>query len=278
MTGRLPAASTSGLKGSSDIDFLQATVLGLIQGATEFLPVSSSAHLAIIEYLWRMPESARLGLAAALHAGTALSLIVFFGRRLVGIIRGAFDSRVEVRQVSIRFIGLVALATVPAVLVGLLLGDVIDRAFSSPATIAGLLLVTGALLYATRLRPGGDRPLDWRRALVIGIAQAAAILPGISRSGATIAVGLLLGLGRDEAFEFSFLLSVPVVVAAAARELVRLDRLAFATGPLVLGIFLAFLSGIGALLLVRRAVVGRRLYLFAFYCWLAGLVGLALVR
>ncbi|HDQ99721.1 MAG TPA: undecaprenyl-diphosphate phosphatase [candidate division WOR-3 bacterium] len=260
------------------MDYYHAIVLGLLQGATEFLPVSSSGHLAILSHISRMPEQARLGLAAALHAGTAVSLLVFFGRRIAAIARDAVRRERAVRNASWRYIGKITLATVPAVLVGLLLLPLIDRAFATMLVVGAMLLVTGTLLLITRLRTEAARPLGWMRALAIGAAQAFAILPGISRSGVTIAAGLLLGLSRREAFEFSFIMSVPIVIVAALRELLRLDRQILAPGPVALGILLAFAAGLGALVLLRRAVLGRRFYLFGIYCWLAGLAVIALLR
>ena len=260
------------------MDYHQAIALGLLQGATEFLPVSSSGHLAILSHIYRMPEQVRLGLTAALHAGTAVSLLVFFSRRIAAIARDAVSREQAVRNASWRYMGKIALATAPAALVGLLLVPFIDRAFAAMLAVGAMLLVTGTLLFITRLRPEAARPLGWGRALAIGAAQAFAILPGISRSGATIAAGLLLGLSRREAFEFSFIMSVPIVIVAALRELVRLDWQILAPGPVALGILLAFVSGLGALVLLRRAVLGRRFYLFGIYCWLAGLAVSAFLR
>lgn len=260
------------------MDYLQAIVLGLAQGVTEFLPVSSSGHLAIVNHLWGMPEAARLGLAAALHVGTACSLLVYFGRRLAGIARDALSPEIPVRRTGWRYIGMIALATVPAALVGLLLDDVIERVFATMPIIGAMLLVTGVLLFVTRFRGRGGERLGWWLALVMGTAQAFAILPGISRSGATIATGLLFGLSREDAFEFSFVMSVPIVLVAALRELVRLDWQAFPPGPVALGVLLAFASGLVALAFLRRVVLGRRFYLFGFYCWLAALAVIASLR
>jgi undecaprenyl-diphosphatase len=258
--------------------WLQALVLGILQGLTEFLPVSSSGHLAIVEHLWSMPESARVALTAVLHIGTALALVVYFAPRLGSVARAAFGRASEVRSESRRTIACIALGSVPAAIVGLFFADAVDAAFSSPTLIGSMLIVTGGLLFATRFARERSVRVVWLTAAIIGLAQAAAILPGISRSGATIAVAVLVGIGREDAFEFSFLLSVPVVFGAAIKELVGLDWALVGPGPVVLGILVAFGAGLGALGLLRRAVLGRRLHWFAYYCWLAGLLVLVLVR
>jgi undecaprenyl-diphosphatase len=167
---------------------------------------------------------------------------------------------------------------VPAAIVGLLLHDRIEVAFASPMLVAAMLLVTGTLLFGIWFVKTDGRPLGWSRAIVIGIAQAIAILPGISRSGATIAAGVYSGVGREESFEFSFLLAVPAILGAALLELRNSELSALNPMTAAAGVLVALMSGILALALLKRAVVGRRLYLFAFYCWLAGLGALVFVR
>jgi len=260
------------------LSILDAVLLGLVQGLTEFLPVSSSGHLAILEHVWRLPEAQRLPLTTMLHLGTAAAMLVFFGRRLAGIIAGCFASQPEARVPSRRMVGYIVLGSVPAALVGLLLEDRIAAAFSSPALVGAMLVVTGAALFGTRFVRAEERRLGWGRALAVGIAQAVAILPGISRSGATIAAGLYMGVGREESFEFSFLLAIPAIVAAALLELRKASLSHLNPASVGLGMMVALIAGLAALVLLRRAVTGRKLYRFAFYCWLAGILSLAFVR
>lgn len=257
---------------------LQAVLLGLVQGATEFLPVSSSGHLLLLEHLMRVPESTRLALTAALHIGTALALFGYFARRIGRLVSGVWSPEAGRRRASLRFAGMILLGSVPAAAVGLGLGDAVDAAFARPWTAGVMLLVTGGLLFATRFARDRRRPVGWRFALVIGLAQAAAVMPGLSRSGATIGVALLLGVGAVEAFEFSFLLSIPAVLGAAGLELAGLDWSLLGPGTLAAGVVAALAAGMGSLILLRRVVVGRRLPLFAVYCWLAGVLVLLLVR
>jgi undecaprenyl-diphosphatase len=260
------------------LDGWQAAVLGLIQGATEFLPVSSSGHLVLLEHVWRLPESARVPLTVALHLGTAAAVVVFFARRVSSILSGAFSPAADVRSQSLRTIGMVSAATLPAVVVGIALGDALDRAFSSPALVAISLIGTGGVLFGTRFARAAGRTLGWRVALAVGLAQAVAVLPGVSRSGATIAAGLYAGLSGDEAFEFSFLLAVPAVLGAAGLELPGFVRSGLDPVSAALGAAVAFASGLLAIWVLRKAVAGKRFWLFSVYCWAAGLAALLFVR
>lgn len=257
---------------------LQAILLGLLQGATEYLPVSSSGHLLLLQHFWAIPQHVRLALTATLHAGTALALLAYFGRTIGGLLASLVGRHRYSGIDGWRKIGYIALGTIPAAAAGLFLESFIVSRASSPASTGAMLLVTAALLLATRwaVREGGR--MSWLPALAIGLAQAVAILPGVSRSGATIGVALLIGIGREEAFEFSFLLSVPVVLAAAVREMIRLDLSVVSPVPLAMGIGTAFVVGLGALTLLRRLVVGRRLWWFSVYCATVGLLVLFLVR
>ncbi len=257
---------------------IEALVLGVVQGTTEFLPVSSSGHLVVLEHIWQVPETARLPLTVALHVGTALAVVVFFARRLVEMATGLAAPDVCRRRASQRMVSSVAVASIPAAAVGLGLGDIVDRAFGSPVLIGICLLLTGAMLFGTRFAPAGKSGLNLRRAVVIGLAQAVATLPGISRSGATIAAGLYCGLDRREAFEFSFLLSVPAVLGAVALELPKLANSGLSLVVAGIGAATALASGVIALWLLRRAVSGGRLHNFAWYCWLVGLSVLVFVR
>ncbi len=257
---------------------IQAIVLGLVQGATEFLPVSSSGHLVLLQYVWGMPEGVRVALTAVLHIGTAAAVVGYFRRRLIGILRGLAARQQESRIQSWLMVGYMAVGSVPAAIVGLLFRHRFEAVFSEPRFVGAMLLATGTLLFATRFKGSGWRGQGWMVALVVGLAQAVAILPGISRSGATIAVAIYLGMTRRDAFEFSFLLSIPVVLGAAVVELRGIDYGLVGVAPVVIGIGVALLAGVGALVLLRRAVLGRWFHWFAGYCWVAGLLVLLLLR
>ena len=267
---------------------LEALVLGLVQGITEFLPVSSSGHLAVLEHLWKLPAESRLPLTTMLHGATALAIIFYFAPLLVRLIRGLWARDAARRVASWRMVGFLALASVPAAVIGVAFGDMIDRAFSSPLLVGLMLLVTGGVLFGTRFAPVGHlgqsstgdspREVGWIRALLVGIAQSIAILPGISRSGATIASGLYLGMGREQAFEFSFLLAIPAITGAFLLEARKVDLALLNPSALAVGMVAAFVAGLAALFVLARAVAGRKLHWFGFYCWLAGLATIVFVR
>jgi undecaprenyl-diphosphatase len=255
----------------------ESLILGLVQGLTEFLPVSSSGHLAVLEHLWRLPAESRLPLTTMLHGATALAVIFYFAPLLARLIRGLWVRDVARRASSWRMVGFIVLASIPAGVFGVMFSDMIDRAFASPLLIGLMLLVTGGVLYGTRLsRPRGET--GWVRALLVGIGQAIAILPGISRSGATIAGGLYLGMERKEAFEFSFLLAIPAITGAFLLEFRKVDLAVLNLSALAVGMLAAFGAGLAALFVLARAVSGQKLHWFAFYCWAAGLAVILFVR
>lgn len=264
------------------IGILSILVLAVIQGLTEFLPVSSSGHLVLAEALLGVrDEGAGVLFEVAVHVGTLGAVLLVYRRRVRSIcaalarwIATGFRPPAGTRG-EVVYAGYILAASVPAAIAGILLHDTIARAFDAPALTAFFLIVTGCfLLLSRRERPGGA--ITWRTALLIGVAQAVAILPGCSRSGWTITTALLVGIGFREGAEFSFLLSVPAIIGALLLELV--------TGPatpgegagfsLVFAAAVAFLSGWMALRLLLGVLARRRLYRFAFYLIPAGSLAL----
>ncbi len=260
------------------MSLIEAAGLGLLQGATEFLPVSSSGHLALLQHIWHVPEAQRLPLTTMLHLGTAAAVLVFFARRLGRIGADCIARAPDRRRAGWRLVGFIVAASIPAAVVGLVFEKQVKAAFSSPVFVALMLLVSGIGLFGTRFVPRPQRGLGWGRAALIGIAQTVAVLPGISRSGATICAGIYSGLDPEQAFEFSFLLSIPAVLGGSMLELRRFDAGSVGLAALALGTLVAFVSGAAALFLLRRAVTRGRLYRFGFYLWAVGLAALAFVR
>ena len=241
-----------------------AIVLGCLQGLTEFLPVSSSAHLALAQLL--MPGFQQPGLVfdVALHLGTTAAVLALEWRRLWDAFRGRY---------LLRMTGQLGAATVVTAAVGLPLRRTAERAFEQPLVVAAGLALTGLLLLSlTRLRgdSGGPANMPWRAAVLVGLTQGVAVMPGVSRSGSTIVVGVRSGLERRWAADFSFLLSVPAILGAAVVEGWS-HRAALVAAPAALwwtatsGAVAAALVGGAALLAVRRRVHGGRLHLFAYY-------------
>lgn len=248
---------------------LEAAVLGVVQGLTEFLPVSSSAHLVMAEALLGVRQPGVL-FETLVHVATLGAVLWVYRGRVEELARGVLGWEAE----SVRYVGLLALASVPAGLAGVLGRDVFVSAFDRPAAAAALLLVTGAIVWSLKRTAGAarePRPGPWQ-ALVVGIAQALAIFPGISRSGSTVAAGVWRGVEPVRMAEFSFLLSVPAIGGAAILELDGLGAAAAAGGAPALGVgFLAaLLAGVAAIRLFVRTLEAGAFHHFAWYCWAAG--------
>jgi undecaprenyl-diphosphatase len=270
----------------------QALFLGIVQGATEFLPVSSSGHLVLLPWLlgWSQAGDGNLAFDALVHWGTLLSVLIYFRddiRRIVLAWWGDLRRRRVATSPESKLGWLLVVGSVPAALAGLLLEDWFESLFANPPAAGLALLVTASILVvAERVgsRSKGIGDAGWRDAVCIGLAQAVAIVPGISRSGATMSAGLLTGMQRDEAARFSFLLSVPVIAGAGAIQLVRVileGGLSGQVGGLLAGFFGAGVVGYAAIHALLAFVRRRPLYLFAGYCALLGLFSVgwyALVR
>ncbi len=258
----------------------EAVLLGLLQGLTEFLPVSSSGHLALAQtaFGWSAPG---LLLEVVVHAATVIAVCVVLRREFFDLVRGTFDLvRGRFQTDQARLVGLLVLGTLPIAVVGLTLRDQVREAFDRPEIAAIGLLVTGCMLLLVRFARDRDRPIGPAVALAIGMAQALAILPGISRSGSTIVMAMLLGVASRRAFTFSFLLSIPAILGATI--LVLPKAIGANTTPGLLGLCVtagvaAFVSGVVALRLLRGLVRAGRLALFAPYCLALGVLALALL-
>jgi undecaprenyl-diphosphatase len=263
-------------------------LLAIVQGLTEFLPVSSSGHLAILEALFGTRGGSAgetLMFEIAVHIGTLGAVLVFYREKVCLLCRAACTSILpggagrERYRGELRYLGLVILGTVPAGIVGVLFHDQVAAAFNSPGIAALFLIATGLYLLMTRIRRV-RRSLGWRSAILIGIAQAIAILPGCSRSGWTIATALLLGIGFAEAAEYSFLLSIPAILGALGLELVK-EPFAPDAGtlmPLVAGALAAFIVGILALRLLIGILNRGALHRFALYLIPAGIAAFVYFR
>ncbi|OQY19086.1 MAG: undecaprenyl-diphosphatase UppP [Anaerolineaceae bacterium 4572_32.1] len=260
---------------------LQAIFLGILQGATEFIPVSSSGHLVLLPWLLGWPEPG-LVFDAIVHWGTVLAVLAVFWRDLGRLLAAGLKS-LRTRSLAdpeARVAWWIVIGTVPAVIVGYLFQDFFASLFGTPIAAACFLLITGLILIASErlgARTREAHEMSWYDALLIGLAQAAAIAPGISRSGATIAAGLLLGVKRTAAARYSFLLSVPVILGAGALSLLDLfsDGVPAGEWPLLIGGFLAAaLSGYLCIRFLLNYLRRGRLYVFAAYLWLFGLLNL----
>ena len=238
---------------------VQALVLGVVQGLTEFLPISSSGHLVLVPAMlgWRDPFLSSLAFAVMLHIGTLLALLVYFRAdwlRLVPAGLALLRDRSTRNDPDRRLALLLAVTVVPAAIVGVLLNDLIEREVRAPGLVAVMLVIGAAILWLADRWGSRDRgvaDLTVGSAIGIGIAQAAALVPGISRSGISIAAGMFAGLDRAAAARFSFLMAAPVIAGAGLFEARRLVTgevtLGAAPGPLMVGVLAAFLSGLAAI-------------------------------
>ncbi len=266
---------------------LLAVALGLVQGLTEFLPVSSSGHLVLGAHLLGLHEPQVL-FDLALHMGTLLATIAFFRSSFLAMAREGTSAVDALRQKrpyreivklwpNAHLLVLVVLGSVPTAVIGVAFKDYFESLFAEPRWAAGMLLVTAALLLVTSWVRGRGRDITAMRvsdALLIGLAQGLAIVPGISRSGSTIACGLLLGLDRELAARYSFILSVPAILGAFVLKAAEASSEHLDVSAVLLGFVVAAVSGLFALAVLMPVVRRGRIYLFAFYLVPLALLGL----
>lgn len=247
---------------------LSYLILGLVQGFTEFLPVSSSGHLALSADALSLPEN-DIAFTVLVHAATALSTVVVFKDDIIKLITG---------ETPRKYLAFLAVSAVPAAIIGFTFKDQI-KAITSTELVGYMLIVTALILaLSQKIKSSGTKPVGWVNSLLIGIAQACAILPGISRSGSTIGAALILGVSREEAAKFSFLMALPVIGGATlleAKDLIEGGGLASDSIPLLgysLGFVAAFISGLLACKWMIKLVKGTNLMWFAVYCLIVGLL------
>lgn len=249
----------------------QSIILGIIQGLTEFFPISSSAHLVIFQHFFNIKKEAPL-LDAILHAGTLMATIFVFWNEIIKMIKDVpfIIRRKGTEKEGVRLIYLILIGTVPSVIIGLLFQEGIESSFSSPKQAGVFLLFTSLMIFLTKFTRVKNRIRGYH-ALIIGIFQSLALLPGISRSGATIASALALGWEREFAFKFSFLLSIPAIAGANILELSNAQISNLNSTALITGFFISFISGFIALKILSPLVRRGKFYLFSIYCLIAGL-------
>jgi undecaprenyl-diphosphatase len=255
---------------------LTAAVLGVIQGLTEFLPVSSSGHLEIAKYVMgadALPEESMM-MTVVLHFATALATLVVF-RKEVGVILGGLANGVKSRQWNehFDFSVKIILSMIPAVVVGVCFEDAIEALFNEQLLLVGLMLiVTAVLLLLADRAKSTEKKVGFVDAIIIGVAQAIAMLPGISRSGATISTSVLLGIDREKATQFSFLMVVPLILGYIAKKLLS-DDFSFGDSqlmvPMLVGFVTAFASGYFACTWMIKLVRKSSLSYFSYYCLVA---------
>jgi undecaprenyl-diphosphatase len=282
------------------MDWLQALILGIIQGLTEFLPISSSGHLIMGKELLGLEVTDNIAFETVVHCATVLSTITILRKEIIALGRGFTSSllfkknkqkineprqRLGIAQPETQYIGMILLSMIPVMIVGLFFKNTVAQLFGEGITLVGtMLLVTALLLLLSSLLTKHRAPhtshfkMSWGSALLMGIAQAVAVLPGLSRSGATIATGLLAGVKKEEVAKFSFLMVLIPILGETALGAMKGDFSASVSGipatSLIIGFFAAYLCGCFACKFMIELIKRTNLLWFALYCCIAGIVAL----
>jgi len=267
--------------------YFSAMLLGLVQGLTEFLPISSSGHLVLAEYLLGLKRS-NVGFELILHLGSLLAIMIFFRRDISRILMSLLPAKKAPRLADDfegrRWLMMMILACLPTAIIGVVFNDQFEALFGMPHIDAFMLWITGLILVLSdRVNVkddlGPNQKIRVHQALIVGVAQGISIIPGISRSGATISAGLFSGLNRPTAARFSFLLSIPAILGAGLFEYQAIAEVsALETGPVIAGTLISFLTSFIAINLLLKLIVKRRLWTFAVYLFFIGLLELVVTR
>lgn len=263
------------------MDWIQALILGIIQGLTEYLPVSSSGHLAIGQALFGMSDGEdNLMFTVAVHVATVLSTLVVLWSEIEWIVKGIF--KFEMND-EMKYALNIVVSMIPVGIVGLFFKDQVEEIFGSGLLVVGFcLLITASLLtFSYYARPRQKEHISWKDALVIGIAQAVAVLPGVSRSGSTIATGIMLGNKKEKLAQFSFLMVIPPILGEALLDVIKAMKGEAVMGnietvPLIVGFVAAFISGCLACKWMISIVKRGKLIYFGIYCAIIGVVTILL--
>jgi undecaprenyl-diphosphatase len=258
------------------MNWFEALVLGLIQGLTEFLPVSSSGHLEIANALFGVKPSESFYFVIAVHGATVLSTLFVFWQEILKLIRGTFEFRINEEVI---YVSKIVVSMVPVLIVGLFFQDFVEKMFSGNLVSIGIqFMITSLLLALAHFVKPKERNISYFDSFIIGIAQAIAVVPAISRSGATIATGLLLGNKKEEVTRFSFLMVLIPVIGANIMEILKGGSASGSLSVLVIltGFFAAFISGYFACKWMINLVKNSKLIWFAVYCALAGILSVLL--
>lgn len=249
-----------------------AILLGIIQGLTEFLPVSSSGHLVIAQHMIKDFKQPGVLFDVMLHFGTLGAVIVYFWRDIIGILKSVINNRGEERNLF----WLIIAGTIPTGIIAILFKDTFEELFKSASAAASMLIITGVLLFISDcIKNPFRKAMNLWDAIIIGVVQGIAIIPGISRSGSTISAGIFRKVDGETAGRFSFLLSIPAILGAVvleAKNFSEVDRAEIL--PYIIGTIVAAIFGFLTIGLLMRIIRRRRLSYFAYYCWAVGLLSL----
>jgi undecaprenyl-diphosphatase len=259
------------------LDIITGLILGALQGATEFLPISSSGHLVFAENILGNKASAGLVFEVFVHTGTMASVLIYFKKKIWQMIKSLFPPYTSDKMPLLKLAGIIVIGTIPAVIIGLAFEHYIEQAFNSVCLTSLMLIVTAMVLLSTRLIKAGKLEIGLIGGFLVGIAQSMALLPGISRSGMTISTGLFLKVAPAQAAEFSFLLSLPAVFGATLLKTIKLSSAppsGNTFGIYLVGAICAFFIGYLAIAWLMRIVKTGRFFYFGIYCLAIGVAGL----
>ncbi|KGF08942.1 hypothetical protein HMPREF1635_05330 [Clostridiales bacterium S5-A14a] len=266
--------------------YIEAIVLGLVQGLSEFLPISSSGHLALLENLFEIKEESVLFFAVLLHIGTLLSIFIVYHEDIYALIKelgllfkDIFSGKgLRIEERPIRKLGImIIVSSIPTAIMGLLFSNFIDKVFGSLIVISICWIITGFVLFFSEKLKSNSKEIEgmkYRNAIFIGICQGLAIMPGISRSGSTIVGSLVTGLKREFAVEFAFLISIPAILGSAILEFPKAIKAGIdpsTIGPMIVGFLVAAISGYFAITTMIRIVSKHKMIYFSYYVWVIGL-------
>ncbi|MEX0723689.1 MAG: undecaprenyl-diphosphate phosphatase [Gracilimonas sp.] len=263
------------------MDILQSFLLGLIQGITEFLPISSSGHLVLGKYILGGDLEAGITYEVVVHFGTLCSILIYY-RKILGdlILSGVKFLKSpgqEKDDPQVKMIGFILVSMIPAMAIGFTLKDPIEEIFMDPLLVSIMLIITGFILFLTRFVGDTEKPIKLGNSFVIGLAQAFAMIPGVSRAGSTISAALYLGVKREEAANFSFLMVIPVIAGAMLLQITEMIEIGVSDAELtslIVGFLTAFVSGYYALKYLILILKKKGFHYFSYYCWTVGGIGL----
>jgi undecaprenyl-diphosphatase len=247
------------------VTLIEVLILAVIQGLTEWLPVSSSGHLVITQTVLGL--NLPLIFDVMLHVGTLFVVLIVFRKDIVNIIKAVVKRDFETDEGKL--VLFIVVGSVPIAIIGFLFHDVIESLFSNLLAVGVALIITGSVLFFSERK--GNRKMGIIDSLLVGLAQGAAIIPGISRSGLTVATGLLRKIDKATAFRYSFLLSVPAVIGATAMQSRDIILGNMDIAPLFLGATISMIVGYASLKLLQKIVMNEKFHLFAYYCWTVGI-------
>jgi len=254
------------------MNLIEVFILAIVQGITEWLPISSSGHLVIVQQLFGL--NVPVFFDVTLHVGTLVVALVFFRRDLTKIIKAVVQLNFETEEGKLA--ALIVTGSIPTAVIGFLFKDLFESFFSNPLAVGGAFMVTGCILYASKLAQDRSKSVNYSDALLVGTAQGIALVPGVSRSGITISTGLLRRVKKEKAFQYSFLLYIPAVIGAAIgtgvtewKSLAAADVDVFS---IVFGLVITTIVGYIFLKLLFKVVIKEKFHMFAYYCWALGLI------